>query len=527
MERPRIGFLPAFFTVLIAVFAIAVALRVQRYSERIDAEKGSVRSSEGNASTERTRPAGVAVQTDGGAAAVAPSASDPAAPSNVPVSERERQREQRYNQLLNQPLPASSNRAAASPSAAAASRTQAAAPAPSKPAQKPSLLSRIVSPIVNAFGGGSTSASKQPEQTSTTGNQNQPKDPNSDTTPPQLMSIEFTPPTVKDGEATVLAVMATDDLSGISSIAGNVISPSGALQGFALQREGDSNRYSTRVAIPKSAAEGVWHVNYLSLTDKASNTASFSYSQGSLPASASFRVTSSNADSTPPTLRALWLDHVSMKAGEKNTVFIQADDDKSGVNLISGVFLSPQHFARVGFGCRLADGADTWTCDFVPPVNSDCGDWQLEQVQLQDKANNMTAVRRDSPLLAAVHLAVTSDQCDSHPPTVEAIVLDRYSSAAPGTIVIRISATDDISGVSSVSGHFVYTGQFAGSQPPKLWFACSATDPQTWSGPVAIPDKAAVGVWRLEQLQVLDKANNLKIYTTADPVVANVSFRVQ
>ena len=97
----------------------------------------------------------------------------------------------------------------------------------------------------------------------------------------------------------------------------------------------------------------------------------------------------------------------------------------------------------------------------------------------------------------------------------------------PWDIVVRVTASDDISGVSSVSGHFVFTGKIAGVQPPRLWFACSATDPQTWSGPVAVPVDEAVGVWRLEQVQILDRANNLKIYTVADPVVSNVSFRVQ
>ncbi len=521
-DRPHIRFLPAFFTTLVIVFGIAVALRIRSYSAR---EAAGTTATIGGADTISATKPTTAVPprpTQSGSAAVTATGADERAAAAGPKSDRER--EQRYNQLLHQsvaPAAGRGNRAAAAPAKPQATPTGA----PKPPPKQPSLLSRIVAPIADALSG----APKQPQQSGNAAVQDgrDIKDPNSDTTPPQLLAIEFIPPSVKDGESTLLAIAATDDLSGVASIAGNVISPSGALQGFALQREGDTNRYTTPIAIPKNAAEGIWHVNYLSLSDKASNTASFSFSQGTLPSTAAFRVVSSNADSTPPTLRAIWLDRVSMKAGEKNTVFVQADDDKSGVNLISGVFISPSRFARVGFGCRLAGGADTWSCDFVPPASSDCGDWQLEQVQLQDKANNMIAVRHDNPLVAAVHLAVLSDQCDSHPPVVDAIALDRYATAAPGTIVVRVSATDDISGVSSVSGHFVYTGQFAGSQPPKLWFACSATDAQTWSGPVAIPDKAALGVWRLEQLQILDKANNLKIYTTADPVVANVSFRVQ
>jgi hypothetical protein len=294
-----------------------------------------------------------------------------------------------------------------------------------------------------------------------------------------------------------------------------------------MQRDGaDASRFIARVLVPKSAAEGFWRINYLNLSDNASNSLTLTANQ--LPGTAAFRVLSSDADSTAPTLRAVSLDKPSMKGGEKNTIFIQADDDKSGVNLVSGVFISPTKLARIGFGCRAAEAGSTFTCEFTPPANADCGDWQLEQVQLQDKANNMTAARRDNPLVAAVHVTVLSDQCDSRPPVIQIVTLDRYATAAPGTVIIRVSVSDDVSGVGSVSGHFVYTGAVApGNQPPKLWFACSMTDPQTWSGTIAVPDKAAIGVWRLEQLQVLDKANNLKIYSLADHIVSDVTFRVQ
>src|SRR6185503_19128109 len=80
-------------------------------------------------------------------------------------------------------------------------------------------------------------------------------DPDSDSMPPQLKAIEFIPNVVQDGGETVLAVMASDNLSGIRSISGSIMSPTSAVQGFALMREGDSDRYITRIGIPKNAAE--------------------------------------------------------------------------------------------------------------------------------------------------------------------------------------------------------------------------------------------------------------------------------
>ena len=515
LRRNRISFLPIFFTLLTAVLLIAVGFRISAYRSAAPAgRQTSVATAGGSAHVRLPAIANGQGRSTGDVTSTS---------STSEAAESHRIREQRYRELLKTPVPpgGASGRAVQNGGRPPAGT----APPPKPPAQNPSLLSRIVAPVAKVFGGGSSAPQGGSAPTAT----REPiKDPNSDVTPPQLLSAIFDPPTVHDGEETTLIVVASDDLSGVRSIAGNVISPSGALQGFALNRQADAMRYAGRILVPKNAAEGVWHVNYLNLTDNANNSTTLSFAQGTLPATATFRVISSNADTNPPTLRALWLDRPSMKGGEKNTLFVQADDDKSGVNLVSGVFLSPGKLARIGFGCRPPDSGNTFTCDFALPVNADCGDWQLEQVQLQDKANNMVAVRRDNPMVGAVHAAVMSDQCDSHPPVVEAITLDRYAITAPGTLMVRVTVTDDISGVGSVSGHFVYTGAVApGNQPPRLWFVCSMTDQQTWSGPVAAQDKTAIGIWRLEQLQVIDKSSNLKIYSAAEPLVGNVTFRVQ
>ena len=44
-------------------------------------------------------------------------------------------------------------------------------------------------------------------------------------------------------------------------------------RGFACQREApESNRYVGRVTIPKDAEEGMWHINFLNVSDNASNS---------------------------------------------------------------------------------------------------------------------------------------------------------------------------------------------------------------------------------------------------------------
>ena len=111
--------------------------------------------------------------------------------------------------------------------------------------------------------------------------------------PPQLLGIEFQPNTIHDGEETTLVITATDDLSGVRGISGTLTSPTGkALQGFAQQREGETNRYVSRITIPKDAEEGTWKISFLNMSDQATNMTTLSYAQGTIPPTAVLKVLS-------------------------------------------------------------------------------------------------------------------------------------------------------------------------------------------------------------------------------------------
>ncbi|HEV8660591.1 MAG TPA: hypothetical protein VGS96_18455 [Thermoanaerobaculia bacterium] len=512
MTRPRIGFLPAFFTALSIAFVIALWLRIRSYAnEERPPEQRAVAARSSNA-TETPR---LAMPEASATATIEPPVKTTRRKTIVDLP----------------PLPPISR----TPPPMTKAKPVATTPA------KPSLFSRIVTPIVNAITGGpskpqtsSAASSTQPQQMQSSssrasdrgsGAPDAQKDRTSDTQPPQLIAIGFNPPQVHDGEETVLTIQAVDDLSGVRSISGTIVGPSGAVQGFACQREADTDRYSARITVPKDAADGIWRVNYLSLIDNASNATTLSGAQGAMPATASFRVVSSRPDSQGPTLKAVWIDRRAMKAGEKNTIFVDADDDKSGVNLVSGVLISPAKHARIGFVCR--PGTGSWECEVSTPACIDCGEWQLEQVQLQDKANNMTTVRVDNPLLANVRVDITSDRCDATAPTIQALVLDRNNVTNVEDSIINVTATasDDLCGVMSMSGQA--TGPAISGGAPRLYFSFTPADAQTWAGRITVPKLAAKGIWHVTWIQVLDQAHNLKTYSQGDPALANAVFNVQ
>lgn len=516
----RLSFLPAFFLILGVFFAVAVFLRVRSYRTAEELQPAL-------ATAESIAPA---PSTDTGEVVELN-------PDGTTMSPRDRSaaqlaRERRYNELL-----------------------RAAPPAATPPPEK-SLFQKIVSPIANALGVGEKKPAPappvrqapparpapQPQQAQNTNPQNDrtnsndpdidpegPKDEDSDTKAPQLMGLEFSPTQVADGSETMLIITVIDDLSGVRSVSGVITSPAGALQGFAGQREApESNRYIARIQIPADATAGTWRINYLALSDNAGNSVNLSANQGLLPGSAQFRVNSAQSDAQGPTLARVWVQNPSMRAGEKNTVYIEASDDKSGVSLASGVFVSPAKHARLGFGCRpgLA-GGNLWECDFTPAANVECGIWQLEQVQLQDKARNMASYRSEVPAVRSVTIDMTGQGCDNTPPTLTSMTLNPLvvSNAEGGVISVQAQVNDDLSGVAHINAQAYGPAGPAGA---KVSFSLSSPDNgQTWIGNINVAKNAPAGTWSVAWVQVIDKAQNLRQYSVNDPVLANVKFRVE
>ncbi len=460
-----------------------------------------------------------------------PAAGSPSSPVSRETSAQRSARERRYEELLR-----------AAPPSGPSSGAAAANPEP------PSLLDRVVTPIANALGinrprpqpqqapppppGARPSprspSETQPPKTNTASDDPRTEDdPETDLIPPQLLTAEFVPSQVEDGGETAFRVMVNDNLSGVRSVSGVITSPSGSLQGFACSREGETNRYVARINVPKDAPEGTWVVKYLTLSDNASNSVNLNQAQGGLPQSASFKVVSKAPDSTGPQLKGVWLDRQAMHAGDKNTVFVQAEDEKSGVSLVSGVFVSPAKAARIGFGCRPGTNG-TWECPVSPPTCLDCGTWQLEQIQLQDKANNMTTFRGDNEFVRGVALNISGEQCDASPPQVTMLTLSPtvVSNSQDSVITVQATMVDDgVCGAASLSAQAIPPGGIGGQRRPVTFMPSG--DGQTFVGRLEIPQFAAKGQWTISWIQALDKGLNLRSYSANDPVVARATFRVE
>jgi len=525
-RRVQISFLSVFLTLLTVAFATALMVRVRTYTVKTASEPAAAPSTMAttSAASASTAPHATFEPLPDDAQATTSSAVPVATTSSAATT-----RAQKFRELLAAGISAIAPTAAP---AAAQQLTPQPKPAPPPPQTRPPApVSKPVngprnpmSPAGGPAGGNNQSGSGSNAQQKPAAAD--PRDPNSDTVPPQLLSISFDPPQIQDGGDTLLIVNAQDDLSGIRGISGTLTSPNGkAVQGFAQQREGETTRYTSRIHIPEKAEEGIWKVSFLTMSDMATNSITLNSAQGTLPPTAVLKVVSSASDSTAPSLRNVWLDRRAMRAGEHNTLFVDASDEKSGVHLVAAVFLSPSKLARFGVGCQKGAN-DVYQCDVFPPQCLDCGDWTLEQVQMQDNANNFATVRGENPLVGAIRLNITGDTCDNTPPVLQGLQLSRpeiVMGRDEPVMEVIAQVSDDTCGIGGVSGQVVGPG----SSSSGTFFSFQQREGNTFVGTIRLHANSARGVWHLQSVTVNDKGQNLKIYYSNDPMLARATFTVK
>lgn len=358
----------------------------------------------------------------------------------------------------------------------------------------------------------------------------QPVDPSSDRQPPAFGGASFNPPQAGDGEVATLTVTATDDLAGVRDISGVVTSPNGkAVIGFFCQPSNQPDVYAAQVTIPKNADRGNWYVGTLYLVDRANNGRNFSFNAGTSPAR--LLVVSSQSDSTPPALRSVRVEKPSVSEGEANRITVDAHDDASGIKSISGIFLSPTKSARIGFGGRPQGDGGLWSGDIVLPKGADCGTWALQQVEVLDGADNRAIFAANDPLVNGVSFLFVGNSCDSEPPVLQGLFLNpnEVDNDIDSEVTLTATVTDDKTGVAGVSGRVDGPPSTSG-QRPSIYFSLSGNreDPSSpWVGRIRIAKFSAAGTWQLGSLQVIDRANNIKIYGPNDRQLAGSQFTVR
>ena len=218
----------------------------------------------------------------------------------------------------------------------------------------------------------------------------------SDTTPPSLTSLRFTPEIINTsgGHARVeVDFTATDDLSGVNYLELSFRSPSGnARQGGAARFEpAKSVSKSLEVTFPPRSEAGQWTLADVILGDAAGNTLV-------LDADAVVRAgirtnleVKSTSNTTPPRLTAISFspDAIDTTRGPANVKveFTAAGD--SALKSLEVVFVSPSRAALRNASAVFPPATEvTGSVEVSFPQSSEPGAWTVGSVIVSDQAGN-------------------------------------------------------------------------------------------------------------------------------------------
>lgn len=339
----------------------------------------------------------------------------------------------------------------------------------------------------------------------------------SDASPPSVTAIRFDPQTVRQGESLSVFVRVTDNLSGVSSVSGVVRSPSqAAALPFRGQASEDVGTFVGTLTIPDRGDIGRWHFSTLRASDGAHNQQMYS-EKSSLLRGAYFEVVGSTADTIPPNVTAVYLDPFEAYDGDRVKITVEAVDDESPIVLVYGVLESPSKHAKLPFSCRKEDSGNLFDGYVTIPADSESGEWTVGYLQVKDASQNTeTFFRANHPdLFADARITVYASRSDADPPTLDTLSIHPSAALYEETVDIIVYASDDVSGVSSVSG------QLQSPSNAPIPFSCEYdSDTGAYKAQVTIPANAEIGRWRVDYIAMTDKARNqIKYNYSTTPVI--------
>jgi hypothetical protein len=229
------------------------------------------------------------------------------------------------------------------------------------------------------------------------------------------------------------------------------------------------------------------------------------------------------SDAEPPVVVAVWFDPQQISPGAKLSIYIQATDNLSGVDSISGFVRSPSQTAMLPFGSLRSGSNELFVGSLMIPGHAEMGPWHIISLRLTDRAHNRRDYSQNSPELRHAYFEIVASDSDKVPPEIIAVYAAPTEVDGGSKVQITVEAGDDKSGVASIHGVLI-----SPSKNARLSFACSKTDTNVFDGYVTIPEDAESGDWSFEYVRVEDEARNAKTFYRRDypDVFYNASIHI-
>lgn len=350
-----------------------------------------------------------------------------------------------------------------------------------------------------------------------------------DTTPPVLVTYSYSPSSADVSSAdTVLAgsIQATDNSAGLQSAVLAFYSPSGNRRVDCSSTLGSysgtltAGTFTCAGLIPRYIETGQWRLQFLSISDKAGNTATYVRDQLAAMGLPTTLALTGTGDMEAPSLVSYTFTPAAVNlSGSPVTVTgtISAADNLSGLYLAYIAFYSPSGQQRVDCypvpgdpdsGTPL-NGSYFCSGQFTPGMET--GAWRVQFVELRDRAGNARYYTTQQLTGMGLPTVVTvSAASDLTPPSFTGLTLSPLSistGSAAAWITGAVTASDSGTGLrQAVVALFSPTGQQRVDCITSVWPAGTAAAAMPCNG--LFPQNSESGAWEVRFVEVSDHAGN-------------------
>lgn len=383
----------------------------------------------------------------------------------------------------------------------------------------------------------------------------------SDTTPPKLTGLSFTPTSIDvsaTGQTVVSTLQITDDLAGVSGVWIYYRGPANQeLSAWAPRIAGTAlnGTYQSQTVFPRYSQPGTW-VAAVRMSDSAGNWVYLDSAKlTELAFPTQLTVSSNPADITPPVLAGVEFIPSTLNvssAPQQMKIRYHVKDDMAGTMFApppetsynttwAAVIVSPtgkQHRWAATWQFALVQGDRNdgyWEATIDMPQYSEAGTWHLEFLGVQDLAANRRYYYYStllSELGTQVQFNVTSSPSDITPPTLLTLDFEPKvinTSIGPQWIKVRLGASDDLAGIefspTNIYGSYFECG--VGFRSPSgqqnrdaaafaQWNLLSGSSLNgTWETTLYFPQYSEEGTWRVHRTELKDKPDNHSVYSSS------------
>ena len=349
---------------------------------------------------------------------------------------------------------------------------------------------------------------------------------------PILHSISVDKETVQQGETLTFTLNVTDDVSGLDYISlalVNETSESTLGNLYEFVEPSETNTYTTQVQIPKNEAAGNLRLDYVEMTDKAGHSIIYWSSEreypydNRLPNEITIQVGKEHdEDLLAPELHRIEIETKTVKAGEFLTFNLDVSDDVSGIDYASAYFVNKENGRTIPIDHSEKVPVKDGKIQIKKKIDEyeGNGTFQLDHVQLNDSTGHTSIYRsRDKEfpsepyLPQEVSFTVINESVEDYTaPQLHSVSIKDESVEAPGSTILTLKVSDDVSGVYHADAYFVNERTGETILADKYFDVCKEGELEL---PIIVSEFKQSGLFELDHVTLRDKAGNSIYYHSA------------